>query len=892
MEQVALNHGTGISEIRTPGVVDLLERRTDIEPPKSFPEFCNFPKLCGWEVLDDHSLRPLKSGKPQTLAFFIQAWLFFGLTLTVVQKDNKPILSVDRLHADGYLSTHGLHDAIEEWTEWEKCNKDGSRFRSVQVGWVLDRVRRIIQKTYAYDYAGDQHTCDEDDTGSVNGGEMNDLIDSPHPDDKDLLVVMCLGETLSAAKARIVEMNTLGMAGWHGDDYAGWGPPRWVFSEMNEKKWCPRAIEILRGQVSTNATMLVAAYQAYQKSTRMTGEHRQSGCTRQECKVKSKDEKGNYQNRHHGKCKTCKSYGPFEDEIVKVLREDNRIPLLVIRGERTEELCFEVKSFNPDNADVDFVTISHVWSDGWGNETENKLNRCQLKFIQRQIFRATGKTDTPFWMDTLVVPVSDAVKDCRRRAIRQIFQVFDLSSHTIVLDNGLSGMDNGATPAEAAMKIFSSAWMRRLWTLQEAYRSRRICIPFAEGSQGTNTVRSFEDIEEQLEKLMKRPTSGITQTIRIQLSRMIMGEERRFRNGGANKRGDSDVSKKKYATLVANAYRAARWRTTGKAEHEVLALATLLNLNTKMTPKIEAAGLDAPAAPAQRKEPVDYDRLEDLVCEFWEELHKQYNAIPSGVIFLPGEKVNRKAFGWAPRTWLSAYEMDYPDPLSFWDKPTDFNKENGLGVRYRGFLLHPGSQRCRSRILGTSVDEGPFIFPIDRSLSECYSIQRLEDPAASGQPNELTRQVTDNTQLAVILSGALPRESPREIALLVEVERLGKQSRSDDALDERAVEYRASIIHSILIWRDASHLKNEDGRLGFMASCTGGAGEDRDICLGEALDQTQRWWVDRPVQPSLEDLAGVRQGVGQQAVDEFRGGPLTRQPTTFQKILSYFSSGY
>jgi hypothetical protein len=58
--------------------------------------------------------------------------------------------------------------------------------------------------------------------------------------------------------------------------------------------------------------------------------------------------------------------------------------------------------------------------------------------------------------------------------------------------------------------------------------------------------------------------------IRIQLSRMIMGEERRsknreekrLRNGGSNKMTNEKPVKKNPATIVANAYRAARWRVS------------------------------------------------------------------------------------------------------------------------------------------------------------------------------------------------------------------------------------------------------------------------------------------------------------------------------------------
>lgn len=41
----------------------------------------------------------------------------------------------------------------------------------------------------------------------------------------------------------------------------------------------------------------------------------------------------------------------------------------------------------------------------------------------------------------------------------------------VVLDKGLSKMKTGKTYAETAVKIYTSRWLSRLWTLQEAYLS-------------------------------------------------------------------------------------------------------------------------------------------------------------------------------------------------------------------------------------------------------------------------------------------------------------------------------------------------------------------------------------------------------------------------------------
>lgn len=442
MEQVAENHGVSIGVIHALYVEKLLDPRSQVEPPKSFKAFYEFPQRCGWKVGSNYAMvSSVKSSEQHSLPVVIQAWLFFGLISTVVQKDDKPILSFGDLLSGNQLSTTYLHSAIKQWTTWCGQHPENLRIRMIRVGWVLDLARRVIQKAFAYDH-GRHH----DNDSSLSSPAKNELS---RVGDTTPLVLMCLGETLSAAKARIVAINKLDMTGWHEEDHVGWGPPAYIFEKMKSKDWCPRAMEILRGQLSSNATMLVVAYQAYQGTSRMTFGHKECGCTKDECKIRSRDESGNFESQHSGKCNRihCTTCGPPEADVLDVLKRDgNYIPLLVFDGDDPKRRTFKVISFDPESYDVvRFVTISHVWSDGWGNEKANRLNGCQVDFIRRQIERATRSFETPFWMDTLVVPVAKNQKESRKKAIRQIQHVFALSNDTIILDNSLTGMDREPT---------------------------------------------------------------------------------------------------------------------------------------------------------------------------------------------------------------------------------------------------------------------------------------------------------------------------------------------------------------------------------------------------------------------------------------------------------------
>jgi hypothetical protein len=105
-----------------------------------------------------------------------------------------------------------------------------------------------------------------------------------------------------------------------------------------------------------------------------------------------------------------------------------------------------------------------------------------------------------------------------------------------------------------------------------------------------------------------------------------------------------------------------------------------------------------------------------MMRDFWTLIHETYEgSIPAGLIFLPGEKLARVGFGWAPTTWMSGNDESYPYPLTSIGRPTEL-RPGGLLVQYPGFLLHGGGP---SLILATNYG-GPreLIFSTERHLSE------------------------------------------------------------------------------------------------------------------------------------------------------------------------------
>ncbi len=259
-----------------------------------------------------------------------------------------------------------------------------------------------------------------------------------------------------------------------------------------------------------------------------------------------------------------------------------------------------------------------------------------------------------------------------------------------------------------------------------------------------------------------------------------------------------------------------------------MALATLLNLDYSDT-KIGKGRV-----PKDVKNPDP--ELDDLMKDFWVAFDEQFKgAIPPGIIFLRGKKLHVPGFGWAPRTWMEAYEIDYPDPLQSTSFKTVLDKDNGLRVRYPGFILHTPN---RNRVLGTDNIHDEFIFPVDRNLIEWYKAKRTDTVQS-----DYVASIGDNkTTLAIILSRPQPRDLLPEIALLVEI---WKQRNETQDKGSKQVFY-CQIIHRLQVSRERpAYPDNEND---FPHPIVTGPGseqrDDGDLIIGEVLGPDQEWFVD------------------------------------------------
>jgi hypothetical protein len=265
-----------------------------------------------------------------------------------------------------------------------------------------------------------------------------------------------------------------------------------------------------------------------------------------------------------------------------------------------------------------------------------------------------------------------------------------------------------------------------------------------------------------------------------------------------------------------------------------------------------------------RRDAFDKDKLGQMMCDFWRTITGVLpQAIPPGIIFLPGERLPQEGFRWAPKTWMSAVEIDHPDLLNNLDYATSLLPE-GLLVQYPGFLLHCLDRRI---IVKTDLDDTTFTFPVDRDLLEWYSVQRADkDKERTSHLYEILEDSNGkHTQLAVILSRSRPKEMPAEIGLLVMI----YEPFQHEEIHKGANYCR--IIHRVRVWRakplytNGPVTKSNEPEISQRDSTGQPAVDalpsilevpsemDRQICIGEILDSNQKWVVDSFKPPELPE---------------------------------------
>jgi hypothetical protein len=196
---------------------------------------------------------------------------------------------------------------------------------------------------------------------------------------------------------------------------------------------------------------------------------------RQECGQYSRS---NRQNDERGS--KCQSPKAPADRILSAL-ENETFPLALVRCE-DGQVKIEIL---PYQKGMEYIAISHVWSDGLVNPLKNGLPSCQLCFVNNIVpelaRHSTEQIGRPtlFRIDIIYVPLSPPEK--RKVAIKRIAKTFTHASAVLVLSAELESRPISCSAEESLVRVYCSKWMTRLWTLNEDINASALWVQFSNG---------------------------------------------------------------------------------------------------------------------------------------------------------------------------------------------------------------------------------------------------------------------------------------------------------------------------------------------------------------------------------------------------------------------------
>ncbi|KAL8939232.1 MAG: hypothetical protein Q9216_003478 [Gyalolechia sp. 2 TL-2023] len=195
--------------------------------------------------------------------------------------------------------------------------------------------------------------------------------------------------------------------------------------------------------------------------------------------------------------------------IADVILQDS-FPLIEIQARAGGEIELKIHKYT---VGMPFVALSHVWSGGMGNVSQNSMRLCQLIYLHSLLRRIRengdddldrgygsrkiddeinnvrvrlgfARKDIPLllWIDTLCVPVGSEHKAAYTMTLRRMAQIYVAAQCVLVLDPELQHLTHRAMQKEQVFAhILCSAWMSRSWCFQEASLARVYLVQFKDG---------------------------------------------------------------------------------------------------------------------------------------------------------------------------------------------------------------------------------------------------------------------------------------------------------------------------------------------------------------------------------------------------------------------------
>ena len=603
-------------------------------------DFLTYPNRAGWpQVLPAEGFMPFWSleyrnpSDDRELEKFLQAWIFFGL-----------------LHRT--LAPHGLFAA----SDYIETDRDGEFIHTKGLMTTLqawfDISRLLNEQRKSETYSG-LFSC-----ARLAHGAMRAISQGMHPEfDRSIKISLAvIGETLAGAAQKALI-----------DHYDRYWPAFNLYTDLDQHErehmllngWCPAEINFAADDFKSVSGYF---YVLNMQKPNLGLDH--SECNKEGCSHLQID-LSTYEPRHVLETCECSLIGPDPNKIAECLYSDS-FPVLEITGQDLNDVTIDVL---PNQDGLAYVAFSHVWADGLGNPTSMQLPRCQalrllnlVQGVQECTYTWSGENEDEIeikeerrlylWCDSLCCPVADPqtssteAKRCKALALTKLREVYEKAAYVLVLDRSIESYAFSKMDIyEAAIRIISSRWMRRLWTFQEGGLAKKLLVAFAD--QVIDSRGIWKYIRESYWKNL----------IRRHLTTNLAGSFALLRNGFQEPGSKLDFRKPIFAIS---------YRRVSVYSDEPLCIAAIFGLNSEEV---------ATAEPDKRMEVL------------WQLLGRHDCGIPQSTIFSSLPRLTASGYRWAPSTFQQSITTTLDCITDDWDYEKGVLTSRGLRVSRVGWRI-------------------------------------------------------------------------------------------------------------------------------------------------------------------------------------------------------------
>ncbi|KAF4624974.1 hypothetical protein G7Y89_g13195 [Cudoniella acicularis] len=445
--------------------------------PYDQDDFRSFPQRHGFAE-DEWKLLPVDS-----LAALLQSWLFFGL-LAECLKEN---FNLEDFVVRANVTTVPLNTA-----SLSLQSLDREKAVIIYHREDVDRIRQLCQFAW-------RTVADLEARGSLAG--------SPAGETGLAIFVLTTAVELRLREARyfvklrmvlcIFPVSRHPLKKW---ERLPWDSA-FLRRYLQSTGWCPQQVS----KVVMEQDPITAYYLSRMRFVNPYG-FTHSTCTEAACTANNVQLNSRYHIRHTTENCQCQFVYANAHDVKEIIRGGG-VPLISVHRRQHGQIELRVSKATARSR---YTAISHVWSDGLGNPTDNALPHCQIQRLAERVWGLPQKTpelaeyesgvlahvtgeltgefseNVLFWMDTLCIPVSkdgdapDVVQDVnhlKHEAIDKMAFIYAGASATLVLDSELHqrgvDLDRSGSDVDLLGKILCSTWMRRCWTLQEGALTKK-----------------------------------------------------------------------------------------------------------------------------------------------------------------------------------------------------------------------------------------------------------------------------------------------------------------------------------------------------------------------------------------------------------------------------------